>query len=97
MSGYLLMSTICDRASDIAPARPIPRASAKTPLRRRQAMAVLLTKAMAWRLAHVPEKWEPVFRKGHAQTQQSRAHRDSIQSGRALAIFQVAGNAVSER
>ena len=29
------------------------------------------------RLAHVPEKWKPVFRKGHAQKQESRAHPDS--------------------
>ena len=27
--------------------------------------------------AHVPEKWAPVFRKGHAQTQESRAHPGS--------------------
>ena len=26
--------------------------------------------------AHVPEKWEPVFRKGHAPINQSRAHPD---------------------
>ncbi len=28
-------------------------------------------------LAHVPEKWTPVFRKGNAQTQRPRAHPDS--------------------
>jgi hypothetical protein len=36
--------------------------------------------------AHVPEKWEPVFRKGHAQTKETGAHRDSAQSGCALAL-----------
>jgi hypothetical protein len=25
-------------------------------------------------LAHVPDKWTPVFRKGHAPTQESKAH-----------------------
>ena len=35
-------------------------------------------------LAHVPEKWEPVFRKGHAPINESRAHPDSSQSGCAL-------------
>jgi uncharacterized protein len=35
-------------------------------------------------LAHVPEKWEPVFRKGHAPLNESRAHPDSTQSGCAL-------------
>src|SRR6476620_12231348 len=35
-------------------------------------------------LAHVPEKWIPVFRKGHAQTQESRAHPDSTRTGCAL-------------
>jgi hypothetical protein len=35
-------------------------------------------------LEHVPEKWAPVFRKGHATTQESRAHPDSIQTGCAL-------------
>src|SRR6185295_6123849 len=35
-------------------------------------------------LAHVPEKWEPVFRKGHAPINESRAHPDSTQSGCAL-------------
>ena len=29
-------------------------------------------------LEHVPEKWEPVFRKGHAPMQESRAHPDSF-------------------
>jgi hypothetical protein len=31
-------------------------------------------------LAHVPEKWIPVFREGHAPTQESRAHpsRDAL-------------------
>ena len=38
------------------------------------------------RLAHVPEKWVPVFRKGHAQTQKSRAHPGSSEPGWALAI-----------
>jgi hypothetical protein len=28
-------------------------------------------------LEHIPEKWKPVFRKGHAPTQESRAHPDS--------------------
>src|SRR6476661_1487255 len=37
-------------------------------------------------LAHVPEKWIPVFRKGHAQTQESRGHPDSIETGCALAL-----------
>ena len=35
-------------------------------------------------LAHVPEKWEPVFRIEHAQNRESRAHHNSIQSGCAL-------------
>ena len=30
------------------------------------------------RLAHVPEKWKPVFRKGHAPLNESRAHPDPI-------------------
>ena len=33
---------------------------------------------------HVPEKWNPVFRKGHATTQETRAHADSIESACAL-------------
>ncbi len=37
-----------------------------------------------YKLAHVPEKWEPVFRKGHAPINESRAHPDSTQSGCAL-------------
>ncbi len=41
-------------------------------------LASLATRAT---LAHVPEKWEPVFRKGHAPTNESGAHPDSTQSG----------------
>ena len=37
-----------------------------------------------YKLAHVPEKWEPVFRKGHAPINESRAHPDLTQSGCAL-------------
>jgi len=37
-------------------------------------------------LEHVPEKWKPVFRKGHATEQESGAHPDSIESGCALAF-----------
>jgi branched-chain amino acid transport system substrate-binding protein len=37
------------------------------------------------RLAHVPEKWAPVFRKGHAPTQETRAHPDSTEPGCVLA------------
>src|SRR5262249_48867658 len=33
------------------------------------------------RLAHVPEKWVPVFRKGHAPINESGAHPDSTRSG----------------
>ncbi len=35
-------------------------------------------------LEHVPEKWEPVFRKGNAQMHESRAHADASQSECAL-------------
>src|SRR6266540_6956901 len=42
----------------------------------------------AWPLAHVPEKWEPVFRKGHAPINESRAHPDSTQSGCALELIE---------
>jgi hypothetical protein len=35
-------------------------------------------------LAHVPEKWTPVFRQEHAQLKEARAHPDSTQSGCAL-------------
>jgi len=35
---------------------------------------------------HVPEKWKPVFRKGHATEQESRAHPNSVESGCALAL-----------
>ena len=44
-------------------------------------------------LAHVPEKWRPVFRKGHAPVNESRAHPDPTQPGCALeriAVAQVA-------
>jgi hypothetical protein len=34
---------------------------------------------------HVPEKWKPIFRKGHATKQKSRAHPDSTKLGCALA------------
>ncbi len=37
-------------------------------------------------LAHVPEKWMPVFRKGHAQKQESRPHLDPFRSGCVLAL-----------
>src|SRR5215510_13075973 len=30
----------------------------------------------AWALAHVPEKWEPVFRQGHAPLQRNLEHAD---------------------
>jgi len=36
-------------------------------------------------MEHVPEKWKPVFRKGHATEQESRAQLDSTESGCALA------------
>ena len=35
-------------------------------------------------LAHVPEKWAPVFRKGHAPMQEARAHAGSTWPGCAL-------------
>src|SRR5439155_1531083 len=36
-------------------------------------------------LVHDPEKWEPVFRQDHAQTNEARATRDSASTNRALA------------
>ncbi len=36
--------------------------------------------------AHVPEKWTPVFRKGQAPTQESRAHPDSTRSECTLSV-----------
>src|SRR5216684_6928836 len=44
-----------------------------------------------FRLAHVPEKWEPVFRRGHAPINESRTHPDSTQSGCALGDEPIAG------
>jgi uncharacterized protein (TIGR02186 family) len=54
-------------------------------------------------LEHVPQKWKPVFRRGHATAQESRAQPDSTKSGCALAVFAVAaflagtGPAAAER
>ena len=48
-------------------------------------------------LAHVPEKWEPVFRTEHAQNRKSRAHHDSTQSGCALAAVPAARTALAAR
>jgi NitT/TauT family transport system ATP-binding protein len=45
--------------------------------------AIVLSERL--QLEHVPEKWNPVFRKGHATTQETRAHPDSIESACALA------------
>src|ERR1700722_5893116 len=36
------------------------------------------------RLEHVPEKWKPIFRKGHATTKKSRPFPDSTESGNGL-------------
>ena len=38
------------------------------------------------RLAHIPEKWIPVFRRGYATTQESRAHLKCIPMGCALVL-----------
>jgi len=38
------------------------------------------------RLAHIPEKWIPVFRRGYAPTQESRAHLKCIPMGCALVL-----------
>jgi arginase len=57
----------------------------------RKAGAKAAAAAAMARLAHVPEKWDPVFRKGHAPLNESRAHPDSIQSGCALAAGATAG------
>jgi protein ImuB len=44
--------------------------------------------------AHVPEKWTPVFRKGHAPIKESRGHPDSIQSGCPLVVVAKLVNAL---
>jgi len=51
----------------------------------REAPKVQWHEPAALKLAHVPEKWTPVFRTGHAPRQESGARSDSIQSGRAPA------------
>ena len=57
----------------------------------RKAGAKAAAAAAVARLAHVQEKWDPVFRKGHAPLNEARAHPDSIQSGCALAAGETAG------
>jgi N-methylhydantoinase B len=52
----------------------------------REAPKVQWHEPAALKLAHVPEKWTPVFRTGHAPRQESGARSDSIQSGRAPAV-----------
>ena len=44
---------------------------------------------MSVRLAHVPAKWIPVRRQGHAPNKEARARPDSAGTGRALAIVAV--------
>ena len=51
----------------------------------REAPKVQWHEPAAPKLAHVPEKWSPVFPTGHAPKQESGARSDSIQSGRAPA------------
>jgi N-methylhydantoinase B len=51
----------------------------------REAPKVQWHEPAALKLAHVPEKWSPVFRTGYAPRQESGARSDSIQSGRAPA------------
>src|SRR5580704_6258380 len=43
----------------------------------------LRLRVCAWILEHVPEKWKPVFRKGHATRKRSGAFPDSTSSGNA--------------
>jgi hypothetical protein len=38
-------------------------------------------KEYALRLEHVPEKWKPVFRKGHATTYRAALHRPNGAAG----------------
>ena len=49
------------------------------------------TRPLGRPVAHVPEKWEPVFRRGHAQTKESRAHPDSGQSAHRAGVKLVLG------